>query len=899
MVGASLGQYVLTGHLGEGGMGVVYEARDTRLERQVAIKLLRPDAIDRDGLARLEREAKLLASLNHPNIAAIYGLDHEGAHTFLVLELVPGPTLQNRLSARGVPVREVVAICRQIACALDAAHEKGIIHRDLKPANVKVTDDGTVKVLDFGLAKSLRAAAVAADVTTSATVSADVSEAGIILGTPAYMSPEQACGRPVDRRTDIWAFGCILYELLAGRRPFRGETLTEVLAAVLEREPEWQALPSSTPPALRRLVHRCLEKDPRDRLRDIGDARLELDDAFTARGDDPAQARGPVVTRRTAIGTLLGAAAGVAGASVFATRRDAVGVSRDIARFPVTLPDGMHFEPSHNKRVAISRDGRFLAFNAAGAGGGALLVRTLRDLQMAPPGEGVRAGIPFFSPDGLWLGYLDSTAGGVVRKIAMSGGAPVTICRSEAFSGATWATADTIFFVPATPGGVARISADGGAPVEVTKVDLAAGERLHKYPHALPDGSTLLLTVATADAESFDEASIVAMSTETGQRRVIVEGGTCPCYSPSGHLVYARGGNLLAVAFDASAQKVNGRPFAALEGVQMSRNTGAANYDISLTGDLIYVPGTADGGSRTLTWVSRDGTTEKLPLPARSYLHPRISPDGRRLAIEIEGASHDVYVYDFNSGVLTNMTTNGVSHWPIWSPDGDWIGYRSGPMGRFQLWQIRADRSRPAERLQASGVSQSTGSYSPDGRAMVYTQIEPGAPSKIAVVSLEGDAAPRPLDETRFAQGSPKFSPGGQWVAYCSNESGALQVYVQAFPGPGAKIQVSNDGGTDPVWRRDGAELFYRSGDSMMAVSMATGGTLSASRPQELWKGKYSHGMSSSCGLPGLSSSNYDVTPDGQRFLMINDDDPATTRSRDVVVVQNWADELKRISSRS
>ncbi|MGH7553418.1 MAG: hypothetical protein ACREMQ_10390, partial [Longimicrobiales bacterium] len=485
--------------------------------------------------------------------------------------------------------------------------------------------------------------------------------------------------------------------------------------------------------------------------------------------------------------------------------------------------------------------------------------------------------------------------------IALSGGAPMTICNTENYSGGTWAADDTIYFIPAVPGGLVRVPAAGGEPVAVVDVDFDRGERLFKYPYALPGGNAVLLTVGTIDTESFDDAHIAVVSLRTGVKRVLVEGGTSAAYSPSGHLVYARSGSLLAVPFDPNRLEVTGQSSTVLEGVLMSRTTGVANFDISATGDLVYIPGRAVGSTRTLHWVDRGGRAEPLPLPARAYLHPRLSPDATRLAVEIEGSDHDVYLYDFRSGVLSNITTDGVSHWPVWSPDGQRIGYRSGPMGRFQLWQVPADRSRPAEQVAAAaGVSQSPGSYSPDGRALVYTMnLMTASPPKIAVASLEGGGTPQPLDDTRYAQGSPKFSPDGRYLAYCSNESGQAQVYVQAFPGPGPKAQVSSDGGTDPVWRRDGRELFYRNGDSMMVVPVAATPAFSAGRPQELWRGIYSQGMSSSCGAPGLTSSNYDVTADGLRFLMIQDDDIELETSRQMVLVQGWADELSRVSARS
>jgi serine/threonine-protein kinase len=604
------------------------------------------------------------------------------------------------------------------------------------------------------------------------------------------------------------------------------------------------------------------------------------------------------VTRRTALGAIAGAVVGAAATSTFAISRYRGATPRRLTQFAIPLERGNLFITSFNKRVAISRDGAIIAFNLP-TPPGQILVRSLGDLALKRL-EGV-LGVPFFGPLAPWLGYIATDGSNALRKISLSGGAPITISNRFITSnaGATWAETDTIYIVPDTPGGLARVSAAGGSAAQVAKVDFSKGERLFKFPHALPGGKAVLVTVATVDSESFDDAHIAAVSIATGERKPLVEGGTCACYSPSGHLVYARGGNLLAVSFDPDRVEVTGQPFKVLEGVQMSRNTGVANFDVSVSGDLVYIPGKADGGARTLHLVGRDGTAEKLPLPARSYLHPRISPDGRQLAIEVEGSSHDVFVHDFKSGVLSNLTTDGVSHWPIWSPDGKWIGYRSGPMGRFQLWQIPADRSGPPRRVAAEGESQSAESYSPDGQAIAYTITASGAPNRIAVLPLGGAGKPQPLDDTRYAQGSPKFSPDGRWIAYCAAESGKPQVYVKAFPGPGPKIQVSNDGGTDPVWKRTGGELFYRRDDSMMAVPVSTTPTFSAGRPQELWKGHYSPGMSTSCGSPGLTSSNYDVTPDGQHFLMIKDDDQDSVTSDRIIVVQAWDDELRRLASRS
>jgi serine/threonine-protein kinase len=905
LIGRKIGSYLIDSRIGVGGMGEVYRARDTRLGRDVAIKVLPPVfATDAGRLARFEREARLLAALNHPRIATIHGLEEFDGVRALVLELVEGPTLAERIARSPLGVGEALALGQQIGEALEAAHDRGIIHRDLKPANIKVLPSGDVKVLDFGLAKALADDDSGADMSHLPTVTA-TEMAGLIVGTPAYMSPEQARGQAVDRRTDVWAFGCVLFNMLTGRRPFGGETLTDTIAAVLTKEPDWAAVPAAVPPNVTRLLRRCLEKDLKRRLRDIGDARLEIEDALAAPvREHPSTDRR--VSRRAAIGALVGAAAGATGMGMFAFRQGRNAPGREVMRFPISLPAGYLITSSFLSRVAMSPDGTRIACNAVrpnqgtaerGTSTGAMLIRSIHEIEWQPL-EGVSAGSPFFSPDGQWVGVIQATDGQRLRKYALSGGAPATISgfADSQPSGASWASNDDIFFVSSTPGGIVRVPGQGGEPVEICPIDSANGERTHRTPHALPGGRAVLFAMATSDSESYDDALIAVFATDTGQRKVLVEGGLYPRYSPSGHIVYGRNGTLFAIPFDASRLEVTGRPFAVLEGVMMSRNTGVANFDISASGDLLYTPGQADGGARTLHWVDRSGKAEKLPLPSRSYLHPRISPDGRRLAIEVEGSSHDVFVYDFASGVLTNFTADGISHWPIWSPDGKRIGYRSGPMGRFQLFQMPSDRSGRAERVDTPATSASTESYDPTGRAMAYTDSTYGRNSKVMITLLDGSAQPQPLEDSKFAQGSAKFSPNGRWLAYCTNESGRPQVYVKGFPG-GAKIQISTDGGFDPVWRRDGRELFYRNGDRMMAVPVAAGESFDNGRPQELWRGPYSPGMSSSCGAPGLTSSNYDVTPDGQRFLMIQDEDDATTRSGTVALVLGFAHELGRRTS--
>jgi serine/threonine-protein kinase len=898
-----VGAYRIEERVGAGGMGVVYRATDTKLGRQVALKVIRGELLHDVALARFQREARVLASLNHPGIAAIHALEESGGVQFLVLEYVVGPTLADRLRRGPLPIREAVIMAKQIAEALETAHAQGVIHRDLKPANLKLSDNGQVKVLDFGLAKPVSRLQAGPATDSTVTVTEKVTEPLTIVGTAAYMSPEQACGKELDARTDIWSFGCVLYEMLSGKQPFRGSTITEILAAVVEREPDWAALPPGISPAVERLLRRCLRKDPASRLRDIGDGRMEIEDDLAAPTAGTPREAG--VTRRTAIGALAGTAIGAAATGFFAISRFRKGVPRNLTRFSIGIPGGGGFSPSFNRRIAISPDGKHVAFcplglpNALTSAPNVLYLRSLGELESKLLKDAGNGSSPFFSPDSQWLVFFNAGGGIRLRKMPINGGPPATIASLTNFVGAAWTPNNQIYLVIDMPSGLSSLPAAGGTPQEILKIDFAKGERSYRYPCALPDTNIVLVTVSTTESETFDDARIVAFSPDTREKKTLVEGGTHPRYSPSGHVLYARDGKIFALRFDPKTLKISGQPFLVVDGLLMSRNSGLANFDVSATGDLAYIPGACETGARTLVWVDRDGKAEAVSsLPPRAFLHPRLSPDARRLAIEIEGPNHNLFVYDFERAVLATLTTDGVSHWPVWSPDGTELAFRAGPMAAFRMWRVPADRSRDPQQVAATGVSQSAESWSPDGRALVYTHGAPGVAANIVVAALEGDHATHPLEVTKFAEGSPKFSPDGRWLAYCSNESGKPQVYVQAYPGPGAKIQISSDGGTDPVWRRTGGELFYRNGDSMMAVALTTASAFQAGRPQELWRGHYSHGMSSSCGLPGPTSSNYDVTADGRRFLMIKDDSD-TIFSKESVVVQGLAEELERLAAKA
>ncbi len=890
--GTSLGSYQILDPLGAGGMGEVYRARDTKLKREVALKVLPAlFANDAQRMARFEREAQVLASLNHAHIAHIHGLEEANGIHALVMELVEGPTLSARIAQGSVPPEEALPIAQQIAEALEYAHERGIIHRDLKPANIKLTRDGQVKLLDFGLAKAIEGEAGQADIATSPTISAAATRAGVLLGTAAYMSPEQAKGKAVDRRADIWAFGCVLYELLAGQPAFDGETITDTLAAVVRAEPDWSRLPQKTPTRTRDLLRRCLTKDPKQRLQAIGEARIALEATIANLPDEAAALAGamqPQPLWRRALPWALASIA-TAFAIAFSTLywRPKQPEPHQMMRASLLLNEPLAgaFAANPGSPIVLSPDGSRLVFAGSPASKSSQLYLRQLDQQTATPIPGTEDAVqPFFSPDGQWLGFF---ADGKVRKVSLHGGPATTLCDAPIPHGANWATDDTIFYAPNLGSGLMRISSAGGTPQALTTPDSKGQELSHRWPQLLPGNKAVLFTIQMATQASYDDAHIAVLSLQTGRWRTLLEGGSYARYVSSGHIVYVRAGALMAVPFDLARLQVTGPPAPVQEGVITTAATsGGAEYDVAETGLLVYVPGSARPPERSLAWVDRQGVSKELPAPLNSYLTPRISPDGTRLAVQILTAgTQDIWIYDFARNTLMRFTFGAGSAFPLWTPDGRRVVYRTRVPAFSFRWKL-ADGSGMEETLFGKDFDDPSAtpySVSPDGKILLFGRLSSGGALGIYALSLDGSGKTQPFLQSTFNQLQAQFSPDGHWVVYASNESGRDELYVQPFPGPGGKWMISTDGGNYARWVRNGREIFFRNADKMMSVPVETQPTFKAGTPRLLFQGGSYLGV-----------ENYDVAPDGQHFLMIKEKE-APASSKELSVILHWTDELKRL----
>jgi Tol biopolymer transport system component len=878
-------------------MGEVYRARDTRLNRDVAIKALPAEfAADPERLTRFQREARLLASLNHANVAAIYGLEEADGASYLVLEIVEGESLAQKLAAGPLPFEEALAVCAQIAAGVSAAHEAGVIHRDLKPGNVMLRPDGPVKILDFGLAKSAEAKGPASDLSDSPTVT-HATHAGVILGTAAYMSPEQARGLALDKRTDIWSFGCILYECLTGRQVFRDDTVSDTLAAILRGEPDWSVLPAETPPRIRDLLRRCLQKDPKRRLHDIADARLEIEEALASPQEailSPSTAaargaKGKVLLAWIAAGAA-GILVGVLGSRLLSRERPRE--VRSSIRSSIRLP-AETFLRSANVRpsLAISPDGRKLVFRAAGKGPPQLYLRDLgRD--EAVPIAGTRGALdPFFSPDGEWIAFF---AQNELRKVAVSGGTPSALSEAPPVSvGGTWASDGTIVFAPRVNAGLARLALGAKRYEFFAEPDPARGEHALVFPQILPGEQEILVVVRSGrDFDDHAASSIAVHSLKTGKRKVLVEGATFARYVP-GHLLFSRGTTVLAAPCDPKTWSLTGPAVPLFQDVLTTPYDGMPYLAVSDNGLVAWAPGgLVPIPTASVVWVDRTGKEEALPITAQYLKAPRLSPDGKRFAMESntpQGSPRTaVFVYDFGRGVLSNLTPEPGRHFcPIWSPDGRRIAFSTFMVGSPAMRWKATDGSGPAEALSdGKEKADFPSSWSPDGRNILFTRGSAGKEMDLWLFSAEGKREKKEWITGPAREFAGFFSPDGRLVAYVSSESGRNEVYVTPFPGPGPRIKVSTDGGAEPAWAPSGREIFYRNFESLMAVPIETQPELSAGSARAVFRDEYEAWPREDGGR------NYDVSPDGSRFLMIKGTEAKEVPITHLNLLTNWQSEL-------
>ena len=869
--GTRLGVYEILAPLGAGGMGEVYRAKDTRLNREVAIKVL-PAALaqDPDRLARFEREAKVLASLNHPNIAQIYGIEGNA----LVMELVQGETLK---------CPAPLEYAKQIAEALEAAHEKGIIHRDLKPANVMITPEGVVKVLDFGLAFVAQEQA-AGDPMSSPTLTMRATQAGMIMGTAAYMSPEQAAGKPVDKRSDIWSFGVVLFEMLAGGRLFDGETVSHTLADVLRGPIEFDKLPKETPSRIRELLKRCLDRDVKTRLRDIGEARVAIAKALAEPESGTEAALQPEAPANWLAWVVAGVLATVGGVGWYEATRPAA--LQPLIRLNAEISEGMPLaRVGGGNMVALSPDGARLALTLRGADGKVrLYTRLLNQRQVTLLADTENASFPFFSPDGDWIGFF---AEGKLKKIAVEGGAAVTLCNAPSGRGASWGDDGNIVAALTQTGVLSRVSPAGGTPVPVTT--LKPGEATHRWPQVLPGSQAVLFTVSNRGG-SYDDANVEVISLKTGERKTVERGGFSPRYlatsSGKGHLIYLHQTTLFAVRFDPGRLIPAGAPLPILEDVSSTTAAGG-DFTFAQNGAFVYLTGKGEQGP--ISWVDRSGKTEPLVAPPGLYETPRFSPDGKQLAYALWGSQEDdVWVRDLERGTPSRLSfLPGPNRYPVWTPDGKSIVFRSNSPAAPGLYWVRSDGSGEAQRLTDGSLNETPYSFSPDGKRLALQQMGNDRSMDLFTAPVEIDSAHPRLGKpelflgTPFAETLPAFSPDGRWLAYRSNESGNPEVYVRPFPGPGGKWQISTGGGGFPVWSHDGRELLFETLDNrVMAVSYTVKGDLFAVGEPRLWT--------------ETRLSIYDLSPDGKRLAAMAAEDVNAKPPTHLTFLLNFFDELRR-----
>ena len=897
MIGESLAHYLVTEKIGAGGMGEVYKATDSRLNRHVAIKIL-PDEFtdDRERLARLHREAQVLASLNHPNIAAVYGLEESNGRRALVMELAEGEDLSNRLRSGPIPLQQALRIALGVAEALEAAHERGVIHRDLKPGNIKVAADGHVKVLDFGLAKALDPdTSVVGDPSHSPTLSLAATRAGFILGTAAYMSPEQASGAPVDKRADIWAFGVVLFEMLAGSRLFQGESVSHTLADVLRSEIDWERLPQSTPRSIRRLLERCLDRDLKHRLRDIGEARITIEEELSTLSSSTRVHAAPKAPAKRSWGFIPWAVA--AAAILAAIAIVSLAPRNEQAALPIQLDAQIASGPLFTglgSAMDLSVDGSRIAYSVGDDASGALYVRAMNSLTPTRLAEGRTANQvpyhPFFSPDGEWIGYATPNE---LRKVPVAGGTALPIARVSRSRGATWASDGTIVVAPGADTGLSRVSASGGELTPLTTLDKEKNETSHRWPQFLPGNDLVMFTSARTTDSGYEAAIIEVLRISTGERKVVHSGGSYGRYVPSGHLVYLNKATLFAVPFDLGALEVRGTPVPVVQSLTSSPTEGGAQLAFSGNGLFAYVRGGPVVPEYPVVWVDRSGRIESLISEPGAYANPRIAPDGKRVALtRLRENNWDIWVYDVDRQVSTRLTfADSTETEQVWSQDGRELLYSSNRNGPDALFRKAADGSGDERLVAKYETALWAAGWTPGG--ITYTTAGKNG-LDIGLIDSES-AKVQPLLTAAHDESDGIVSPDGRWLAYSSTESGQPEIYVRPFPSGGGRWQISDGGGTYPRWNRNGRELFYRSTHGIMAAAVAGADTgFRAERPRTLFTGPFRGGLGGLTIL-GHTLADYDVSPDGNRFVMFPAAATAAEQRTGVITfVTSWFADLER-----
>ena len=875
--GTKLGPYEIESPLGAGGMGEVYRARDTRLDREVAIKVL-PSALASDASLkqRLEREAKAISKLSHPHICALHDIGHQDGIDFLVMEYLEGETLEHRLLKGPLPPDQTLRYAAQIADALAKAHKLGITHRDLKPANVMLTKSGA-KLMDFGLAKQSSTAPLANALTEMTVDQAKLTSEGMIVGTFQYMAPEQLEGKEADARTDIFAFGELIHEMVTGKPAFSGKSRASLIAAILTVDPPpITQLQPITPVALEHVVKKCLAKDPDERWQSASDLAGELNWILASRSQAGVATPMMKSRRPSARLTWIGAGAVVA---LLAANLGWVAVwgghSTTPVRLTVTLAPGKALVDNSTGPVVISPDGSAVVYSAYGEDRKVqLYLRRLGSFESTPIAGTEGAESPFFSPNGEWLGFVSEYK---LKKVSLRGGSAVVVTEGAGPLGGWWADDDSIYFVKTFSSGIYAVPAGGGQPRQVTQTGSTPDDRAHLWPSTLPGGTGLIFTVW--NGRSFNEARIEGLSFGSGKRKVLIEGGTGARYLSSGHLAYARNGTLFVVGFDPKRLEIKGTPVPVIEGVNTGASNGDADFSVSNNGTLAFQPGTFSSFHRNLVWMDRSGKATNITAETKPYATPALSPDGKRIALTLEGSSFDVWVYDLERDTFTKASFGGDDYRPGWSPDGKMLGYDSSKPGHQQVY-VKHGIVQGDETVVTDGPEQKEFcGWTPDGREVIFARQSKDTGWDLYATDVEGAHKTRPLVVMPFNQTRASLSPDGKWLAYVSDESGEQEVFVQAMSDSSSRVQLSSDGGRSPRWTRSSDELLFVSKDRVMSVKFSRGGALNPSKPILLFEDK-------------KPWRDFDVAADGR--LVVARQADSNGAGTQINVVLGWFDELKR-----